>query len=80
MNELHSLIHSCLFLYYTLYYQWTDSMDFTMDKYNNNCINKTINYIYLYEPLKKLNSVVLCEIYNPNLISISVTNIWLFNR
>lgn len=58
MNELHSLIHSCLFLYYTLYYQWTDSMDFTTDEYNNNCINKTINYISLYEPLKKLNSVV----------------------
>lgn len=26
------------------------NMDFTMDKYNNNCINKTINYITYTNP------------------------------
>lgn len=57
-------------------------MDFTMDKYNNNCINKTINYIYLYELLKKLNSVVLSRNLQSSKLNLhgTVTNIWLFNR
>lgn len=58
------------------------NMDFTMDKYNNNCINKTINYIYLYEPLKKLNSVVFSRNLQSSNLNLhgTVTNIWLFNR